>query len=178
MKLIKRAQFPILLTVLALVLFWDLLWLPGDQLIAGNDLQHMFLQWWRFGLESLRQGELPLWNPYLFSGVPFLANPQPALFYPPVWLLLVLPAAQVAGLLEHRPEPLVVPAVCVGDAALLVAEPEPFRQGPAGAALLEQVVALIAEDRADGGGPEQVALALGFTRHPRSIHRTRLILKN
>jgi radical SAM-linked protein len=35
--------------------------------------------------------------------------------------------------------------------------------------------------RCDSGGsgrPEQVALALGFTRYPRSIHRTRLILKN
>lgn len=33
--------------------------------------------------------------------------------------------------------------------------------------------------RCDGGGsgrPEQVALALGFARHPHSIHRTRLIL--
>jgi len=34
--------------------------------------------------------------------------------------------------------------------------------------------------RCDSGGsgrPEQVAIALGFTGHPRSIHRTRLILK-
>jgi radical SAM-linked protein len=32
-------------------------------------------------------------------------------------------------------------------------------------------------DSGGSGRPEQVALALGFTRYPRSIHRTRLILK-
>jgi len=99
MRFIKRMQMPLLLAVLVVIPMWDLLWLPGDQVIAGHDLQHMFLQWWRFGVESLREGELPLWNPFLFSGVPFLANPQPAFFYPPVWLVLILPAAKVAGLL-------------------------------------------------------------------------------
>ncbi len=32
-------------------------------------------------------------------------------------------------------------------------------------------------DNTGSGRPEQVALALGFTRHPQSIHRTRLILE-
>lgn len=32
-------------------------------------------------------------------------------------------------------------------------------------------------DSTGSGRPEQVALALGFTRHPQSMHRTRLILK-
>ncbi len=99
MRQVNRLKVPLLLGVLVLIPFWDLLWLPSDQSIAGNDLHYMFLHWWRFGLDSLRQGELPLWNPYLFSGVPFLANPQPAFFYPPVWLLWVLPATKVAGLL-------------------------------------------------------------------------------
>jgi len=99
MRFVKRLYVPLSLAVLVLIPLWDLLWLPENQAIAGNDLQHMFLQWWRFAVESLREGELPLWNPFLFSGVPFLANPQPALLYPPVWLLLVLPAAKVAGLL-------------------------------------------------------------------------------
>ena len=30
-------------------------------------------------------GHLPLWNPYLFLGVPFLANPQAAVLYPLHW---------------------------------------------------------------------------------------------
>lgn len=99
MSVLKKFQKPLLLAVLVLIPFWDLLCLPAEQTIAGNDLDFMFLQWWRFGTASLRQGELPLWNPGLFSGVPFLANPQPALFYPPVWLLLAFPAAKVAAIL-------------------------------------------------------------------------------
>jgi hypothetical protein len=101
MSALKRIRGPLLLAILVLIPFWDLLWLPDDQAIAGNDLGNMFLPWWRFGLDSLCQGKLPLWNPYLFSGVPFLANPQPALFYPPVWLLTVFSATHVAGLLVY-----------------------------------------------------------------------------
>ena len=31
---------------------------------------------------SLRAGELPLWNPYVFGGAPFLANSQAGVYYP------------------------------------------------------------------------------------------------
>jgi hypothetical protein len=101
LTLVKRFKVPLILAVLVLIPLWDLLWLPSGQSIAGNDIRFMFLQWWRFSLDALRQGELPLWNPYLFSGVPFLANPQPALFYPPLWLLTLFPATRVAGLLFY-----------------------------------------------------------------------------
>jgi hypothetical protein len=59
------------------------------------------LRW--FTTEQLREGSLPLWNPYNASGEPWLANPQTAVFYPPAWLFLVLPfsTAYVAFLLFH-----------------------------------------------------------------------------
>lgn len=41
--------------------------------------------------ERLRQGELPLWNPYQCCGVPFLATAQTAVFYPPTWIAVFLP---------------------------------------------------------------------------------------
>ncbi len=99
MRRLKKGIIPLLLALLVLVPFGDLVWLPDDQVIAGRDLNHAFLPWWRFALDSLRGGELPLWNPYLFSGTPFLANPQPALFYPPVWLIGLLPLTQAVGML-------------------------------------------------------------------------------
>ncbi len=41
---------------------------------------------------ALREwGELPLWNPTILSGAPFAADPLAGLWYPPNWLLLVLP---------------------------------------------------------------------------------------
>src|SRR5437773_2683434 len=41
--------------------------------------------------EVLRHGDLPLWNPYLFSGFPLLADIEAGAFYPPNVLFLFLP---------------------------------------------------------------------------------------
>ena len=90
---------PIVLALLCAAFYWDALWLPSDRVLSGHDLTHMFLPWLDFALSSLRQGRFPLWNPYLFSGHPFVANPQPALFYPPTWLALLLPVTQTLGLI-------------------------------------------------------------------------------
>jgi hypothetical protein len=90
--------WPIGALALSCVLFyWDTLWLPADQIVAGNDLTNMFLHWLRFAVSSVQRGQFPLWNPYLFSGVPFVANPQPALFYPPTWLALLMPVSKAFG---------------------------------------------------------------------------------
>lgn len=39
---------------------------------------------------SLKAGELPLWNPYVFAGTPYLADPQSAALYFPNWPFLLL----------------------------------------------------------------------------------------
>jgi hypothetical protein len=51
----------------------------------------------------LLQGQLPLWNPYIFAGIPHLANPQSAVFYPGTWIFLLLPTpyAYSANLVVH-----------------------------------------------------------------------------
>ena len=49
------------------------------------------LRW--FTAAELREGRLPLWNPYNAGGEPWLANPQTGVFYPPTWLFVVLPFA-------------------------------------------------------------------------------------
>ena len=40
-------------------------------------------------MELLRSAELPLWDPYVRNGLPFLADPQTGAFYPPSLLLVV-----------------------------------------------------------------------------------------
>lgn len=45
-----------------------------------------FLPWLQFQRDELRQGRLPLWNPYASAGVPHLANGQSAVFFPLSWL--------------------------------------------------------------------------------------------
>ncbi|MBU1261959.1 YfhO family protein [bacterium] len=44
-----------------------------------------------FAKESIMSGVIPLWNPYLAGGMPFLANLQSCIFYPPSILIYLLP---------------------------------------------------------------------------------------
>lgn len=48
---------------------------------GADVVRHMF-PWKSFAVESLKQGEIPFWNPYNFSGNPLMANFQSAVFYP------------------------------------------------------------------------------------------------
>ncbi|HEV7485173.1 MAG TPA: hypothetical protein VGQ65_05785 [Thermoanaerobaculia bacterium] len=41
--------------------------------------------------EAVRSGEFPYWNPLYSGGAPLAANPAYELFYPPQWLVYVLP---------------------------------------------------------------------------------------
>jgi hypothetical protein len=42
--------------------------------------------------QMMRDGRLPLWNPYIFAGMPLMANVYGGAFYPPNWLFAILPA--------------------------------------------------------------------------------------
>ena len=53
--------------------------------------------WKRFAINSLQAGEIPLWNPNLFAGAPFLANGQHGMLYPFSWIFFLVPAAKAYG---------------------------------------------------------------------------------
>lgn len=59
-----------------------------DDLVLEN------FAWKNFINESLRAGEIPLWNPYIFAGQPFLAAGQNAALYPLGVVFLLLPLTQ------------------------------------------------------------------------------------
>lgn len=69
----------------------------------GQDLEGIFFHWQEFGFGELRNGNLALWNPYVYSGAPYFGSFQPGLLYPPNWLSLVLPTAVAinAGVALH-----------------------------------------------------------------------------
>lgn len=46
------------------------------------DTLRQLYPWRNLAIQSFKQGEWPLWNPYNFSGAPLLANFQTAAFYP------------------------------------------------------------------------------------------------
>jgi len=57
-----------------------------------SDLTCQFYPWRLYAFNLLKKGSLPLWNPYLFCGYPFVANWQSAVFYPLNLIFLFLPA--------------------------------------------------------------------------------------
>ncbi len=61
-------------------------------ILVGVDTFLYFYPYKAYVAETLRQGRLPLWNPYLFMGAPLLANSQVGLFYPLNWPLIWLDA--------------------------------------------------------------------------------------
>ncbi len=63
---------------------------PPDQLIFGDDIHRSYNFFRQFFVNSITSGEIPWWNPYLFSGEPFIANPSVNFWYPPNWLFLIL----------------------------------------------------------------------------------------
>lgn len=65
-----------------------------NQVLADGDILHYFYPYRDYAAEAIRQGRIPLWNPYIFLGVPFLANPQAAVLYPFHWPLSWLPVTK------------------------------------------------------------------------------------
>ena len=93
----KRLQVAFLILFgLTLLMFVDALFSPRAVLLAqqGTDLSAQFVYWYEFGFGQLAKGNLALWNPHIFSGMPFFGGFQSALLYPPNWLYLVLPIAK------------------------------------------------------------------------------------
>jgi hypothetical protein len=77
--------------------------LAADTLIS-LDTATQYYPWYAYLGESLRAGHLPGWNPAVFSGAPFAANPLSGWTYLPAMLLfaaLPLPVAVHAYLLFH-----------------------------------------------------------------------------
>ncbi len=71
-----------LLLLIVLAFFWPLVladqWIPR----GGGDLVSFLWPVYRFAARCLRAGVVPLWNPHLYSGAPFVADNQSGVFYP------------------------------------------------------------------------------------------------
>ncbi len=91
--------------VLTMLMFGDVLLTGGATILssAHTDIATQFLYWRDFGFRELRQGNLALWNPHLFSGAPFFGGFQSALLYPLNFPYLLLPvgAAINIGIALH-----------------------------------------------------------------------------
>ncbi len=69
---------------------------PHNELLSDLVLEN--LVWKQHVRESIQDREIPLWNPHLFGGVPFLAAGQHSALYPLSALFYVLPPTRAYGL--------------------------------------------------------------------------------
>ena len=101
----KLARSPILplacVIGLSLLFFYQLAF--SGKILARGDAFQYFYPYWDARNAAFRAGELPLWSPELFMGVPLLANPQVGVYYPLNWLTAPLraPAAITLSILLH-----------------------------------------------------------------------------
>ena len=67
------------------------------------DALAQYTPWRTFAARELAAGHIPLWNPHQFSGAPFVANGQSAVFYPlnlPFWIFDVPRAFGIVAFLH------------------------------------------------------------------------------
>ncbi|HEY52877.1 MAG TPA: YfhO family protein [Caldilineae bacterium] len=89
------ALVPGLLALLTAGFFWRVVsgqnYMPAD----GGDLGSFLYPTYSFIQTSLKAGVWPLWNPHIYSGVPFAAEVQSGILYPPHLLRFLLGPALV-----------------------------------------------------------------------------------
>lgn len=71
-------------------------WIPFKGGLFAADVFRQMIPWKHLVLDQIRSGQLPLWNPYAFSGEPLLANPQAFVFYPLSFIFFLIPNFDLA----------------------------------------------------------------------------------
>ncbi len=93
-RLIAALVISILMAVIAL---WPLVFSRSVPVFGDN------VSFWapntHFWTSEVKAGRLPTWNPHILSGVPFAADINHGLFYPPHWISLVLSPASALAVL-------------------------------------------------------------------------------
>lgn len=64
---------------------------PEGWMLFGDDIHRAYYFFREFFNVWISRGIFPWWNPYLFGGTPFIADPIVNLWYPANWMFLVLP---------------------------------------------------------------------------------------
>ncbi len=98
---IRRFLPALVIASTVLLLLWKLAF--TNLILARGDTFFYIYPYWEHRARALLAGQLPLWNPYLFMGAPFLANPQAGVLYPLNWPLapFVAPTAVKIAIIAH-----------------------------------------------------------------------------
>jgi uncharacterized membrane protein YfhO len=91
MKMLRKIWPALVMLGFIVVFFRENIFPAHGSFIGGIDVAQYFLWHAQFIKEQLLSGSVPLWNPYYYSGHPFIANPQTFVFYPATLLFAALP---------------------------------------------------------------------------------------
>lgn len=115
----KHTVYPVCIALVILIFFWKvvvygLMPIPADTIIGlyhpyrdlyaaeypnGIPYKNFLITdpvrqqypWRQFGIDELKHGRLPIWNPYEMGGTPHIGNLQSAVFYPLNIIFLIVP---------------------------------------------------------------------------------------
>lgn len=94
-KIPKWIIAAVLYSIILLYLFYPTLTLHQDKILFGYDLRDYFYYTRYFLQSSIKHFHIPWWNPYTFSGMPYLEHPQNgSIFYPFIWVFMLFPYHQ------------------------------------------------------------------------------------
>ncbi len=79
---------PFVAIISAVIIFFAPVLFSSKSYFSGEILTQ-FYPWKHFLKSALETGKIPFWNPFVFSGVPFLADLQKGSFYPPSVVFLI-----------------------------------------------------------------------------------------
>lgn len=94
----KRALYIFAAYVLIALLYFSRAFIHGEIIAPGDGLSY-FYPLKLFFANELTSGNFPLWNPYIFSGLPFYASHQSGVFYPFNFLFIIPSEAFVFNIL-------------------------------------------------------------------------------
>ncbi len=95
---IKKHGHPLFLILLPLIFFSEVLFDQNSMLYPSQDIISIFSQEKQLFQDTIdTYRTLPLWNPYIFSGSPFLGNPTSSMFYPINILFLLFSVDKAFG---------------------------------------------------------------------------------
>lgn len=94
----------LVLMLVWVVFFWHILTpIRSDQAsFTQGDFSGQFVAFGAYHYQRMSAGEVPLWNPYNNGGLPFIADTQAAVFYPPRLLTIALSKLTGTGWTYHN----------------------------------------------------------------------------
>ena len=101
-ELRKDGAVVLILLLLTLAIRFEVVF--EGQIPARGDTLTGFIPHKSFVARTVQSGELPRWDPHIFAGQPFLADPQTAVFSPlsiPFYVLPLVPAFAVYMIVKH-----------------------------------------------------------------------------